>query len=108
MDAMEGHESIDLARQRLNLETGRITWEALQRHFARGVLYKVEPGTDLVEVAARIAEDDRDRVSRWLAEGVLARATDDDATGWLARGAEFWAVVLAPWVLVQEIRRDGV
>jgi hypothetical protein len=93
----------ELNRARLNLETGRIAWSELQRHFARGVLVKVAAQLDLVEVAACVAEDRPERIADWLASGALARATDADAIAWQARAASFWAIVAAPWVLVQEI-----
>lgn len=94
----------ELLKARLNLDTGRLDWPALARHFARGVVIVVADGTDLVDVAVAFAEDDRGRLETWLAEGRVARASDADAQGWHARTAVFWAVVVAPWVLVQEIR----
>ena len=54
--------SIDDLRQKLNLETARIGWGELQRHYARGVLINVGEGLDLVEVAAYMAADDTDRI----------------------------------------------
>lgn len=42
----------ELLRAKLNLETGRMDWRALARHFARGVVVKVAAGLDLVEVAS--------------------------------------------------------
>jgi hypothetical protein len=98
-------ETLDALRQQLNTETARIGWGELQRHFARGVLVKVAPDLDLVEVAARMAADDRDSVAAWLAAGSVAQATTDDAIAWQAREASFWAVVTAPWVVVQEIQQ---
>jgi hypothetical protein len=59
-------------------------------------------GLDLVEVAVGIAQDDRAAVEGWLLAGALTRASDADAQDWLARDPVFWAVVAAPWVLVQE------
>lgn len=88
-------------RAQLNLETGRIQWRELAPHFARGVVVRVAPELDLVEVALRFAQDDRPQVERWLASGDLARASDDDARAWSAADTSFWAVVAAPWVLVQ-------
>jgi hypothetical protein len=96
-------ETLEALRQQLNTETARIGWSELQRHFARGVLIKVTADLDLVDVAARIAADDRDNVAVWLAEGRVAQATTDDAIAWQAGEASFWAVVTAPWVVVQEI-----
>jgi hypothetical protein len=97
----------DLLRAKLNAETGKISWKEIERHFARGVLIRVSGEMDLVEVAFRMATDDRATVERWLNEGDIARASEDDAAGWNARDAVFWAVVAAPWVLVQEIEPDA-
>ncbi len=97
---------IEVLRQQLNGETAVIGWPELQRHFARGVLIKVAPGADLVDVAAHIAADDRGGVAEWLAQGVVTPASTEDAIAWQARQASFWAVVTAPWVLVQEILQD--
>lgn len=99
------NETVEALRQQLNAETARIGWSELQRHFARGVLIKVAPDLDLVDVAARIAADDRDSVTAWLAEGRVAQASTDDAIAWQADEASFWAVVTAPWVVVQEIHQ---
>jgi len=87
----------------LNLETGRLSWAEAERHFARGVVVKVAPALDLVEVAAAMAEDDKSKFTEWLETGQVARADSDDALRWHQGHAEFWAVVVAPWVLVQEI-----
>ena len=95
-------ESMDELRRRLNAETGRIAWPELARHFARGVVIRVDPGLDLVEVAAAMVRDDRTAVAGWAEAGAVARASDREAMAWSEAGAEFWAVVAAPWVLVQE------
>ncbi|MDD5033557.1 MAG: DUF2288 domain-containing protein [Methylococcaceae bacterium] len=88
---------------RLNLESGKLDWGETERHFARGVVVKVAAELDLVEVAAAMAEDDKAVVARWLEHGQIARASSEDAIRWNAAQSEFWAVVVAPWVLVQEI-----
>ncbi len=96
-------EPIDILRAQLNGETGKLSWKELERHFARGVVIKVERGLDLVDVAAHIAQDDKASVERWMNEGRIARASTEDAAGWNERQPTFWAVVTAPWVLVQEV-----
>ncbi len=88
---------------KLNLETGKLAWSEVERHFARGVLVKVAADLDLVEVAACMADDDRVRFAAWIEKGRVARATTEDAMEWNARQTCFWAVVVAPWVLVQAI-----
>lgn len=87
---------------KLNLETGIIEWGELVRHFARGVVIKVEIGRDLLEVADCLARDDTEQLKSWLDEQSVARASDDDARDWTNRVPQFWCVVTAPWVLVQE------
>ena len=39
----------------------------------------------------------------WTESGKLAGASDDQAKRWIASDALLWAVVIKPWVLVQEI-----
>ena len=94
-----------MRREALNRQTARIRWAELQRHFARGVVLRAAGHLDLVAVAAAMADDDRERVAAWQATGELAPATDDEARAWHADDAELWAVVVAPFVLVQEPRQ---
>ncbi|MDP2057589.1 MAG: DUF2288 domain-containing protein, partial [Thiobacillus sp.] len=77
-------------------------WPELERHFARGAVIKVAPGLDLVDAALHLAKNNAATVQAWLAEGRIARAELADVEDWHARQPMFWAVVVAPWVLVQE------
>jgi len=90
------------SESKLNLETGVITWSELMRHFARGVVINVAPSRDLVAVADCMARDDTGQLQQWLDDQSVARASDNDARDWSNREPEFWCVVAAPWVLVQE------
>jgi hypothetical protein len=92
----------DILRAKLSLETAQLAWPELERHFARGVVIKVAPGMDLVDAALHVAENNAATVEAWLAEGRIARVELADAEDWHARQPMFWAVVVAPWVLVQE------
>ncbi|MBI5331444.1 MAG: DUF2288 domain-containing protein [Betaproteobacteria bacterium] len=94
--------SDEILRAKLNGETARLAWPELQRHFARGVVIRVAPDLDLVEVAVAVAQDRRAEVETWMAQGRVARASSEDAIAWNERRRELWAVVAAPWVLVQE------
>jgi hypothetical protein len=100
---MTSVQSDEALRQQLNLETGKITWQELQRHFARGVVVKVGPNLDLVSVAVMFVKDDKAAIEACIKDGSLARAIDEDAKSWAAANTVFWAVVTAPWVLVQEL-----
>ncbi|RJG07559.1 DUF2288 domain-containing protein [Noviherbaspirillum cavernae] len=91
----------ELLRARLNLETARIPWSELQRHFASGTMIAVSDDLDLIEVAARIAGDDKESVSQWMAQGRVTKVSDQLATAWFEADASLWAVVVKPWILVQ-------
>lgn len=93
----------EILRAKLNLETAQLAWPELERHFARGDVIKVATGMDLIDAALNIAENNAATVQEWLAEGRIARAQLSDAEDWHARKPMFWAVVVAPWVLVQEV-----
>ena len=96
----------DILRAKLNLETAQLAWPEIERHFARGVVIRVDPGMDLVDTALQVAENNTAAVQAWLADGRLARAELADAEDWHARKPQFWAVVVAPWVLVQEVAKQ--
>ena len=83
-------------------ETAKISWQELQPFFARGALLWVDPQADLVAVAEALATDDKASVTTWLTSGQLAKVEAALAEDLLARDPDLWAVVVAPWVLVQE------
>lgn len=83
-------------------ETARISWQELQPFFARGQLLQVSAGLDLVEVAQAVAEDDGAKVGAWLQSGQVLKVAEAEASDYLQRDPELWAVVVSPWVLIQE------
>ena len=87
---------------KINRETGRVKWSELERHFASGTVVWVAGALDLIDVALRIAHDDRANIERWMGDGQLARVSDAQAQNWLATDATLWASVVSPFVLVQE------
>jgi len=87
---------------RLNAETARIGWRELERHYARGVLVTVSGELDLVMTAAHMVRDDRDIIEACMESGRLHPTTEDEARAWSGQDSELWAVVVAPWVLVQD------
>ena len=93
---------------KINRETGRIAWTELARHFAGGSVIWVSPGLDLIDVALRIAHDDKDSITRWMNAGQVAKVSDAQAQAWLAAGAQLWASVVSPFVLVQEEKTQQV
>ena len=93
----------ELDRAKIVSETAKIPWRELQRFFAGGKVIWITTGLDLVDVAEAIQRDDLASVQAWTESGKLAGASDDQAKRWIASDALLWAVVIKPWVLVQEI-----
>lgn len=91
-------------RAKLNSETAKISWPELERHFARGVVVAVAPGMDLIDVAHAMACDDSTALAAWMQSGQVVRVEAEQALDWHARQAVFWAVVVAPWVVIQEVQ----
>ncbi|MFJ3482023.1 DUF2288 domain-containing protein [Pseudomonas sp. NPDC090202] len=83
-------------------ETAAISWKELQPFFARGALLWVEPTQDLIAVAEAFAENDEAKVAAWLGSGEVGKVSESTALDLLERDPELWAVVVAPWVLIQE------
>jgi hypothetical protein len=91
----------ELLRAKLNLETSRMAWKELLRYFAAGMVIAVSHELDLVDVAARIANDDKASVEQWMLENRVAKVSDEQASAWLEADIALWTVVVKPWILVQ-------
>lgn len=100
------NEQEKILRAKVNMETSRINWKELQRFFASGVAIQVSSTLDLVEVALTMHGDNKTQFESWLTSGALGKVTDQQAITWLEADSEVWAVVVSPWVLVQEIKEQ--
>lgn len=106
MTAGDEHGSDDelatASRHKINLETGLIAWAELQPHFASGRLLNVAPQYDLIEIAQMFALDDTDGLDGLVKNEDVRPVTDAQALAWFESDASLWAVVIKPWVLVQD------
>lgn len=91
----------DELKAKLNLETSRIHWHDLQTYFARGQVVQVAADLDLLEVATELAADNKARFQQWMGTGKVGEVDASSAQAWYDGNTELWAVVVAPWVLVQ-------
>lgn len=91
---------------KINSETARVHWSELERHFAQGNVVYVSEELDLIEVALRIAHDDKASIARWMGEGKLAKVTTVQAQTWQAADSPLWASVVSPFVLVQPEKKS--
>ncbi|RMF18249.1 MAG: DUF2288 domain-containing protein [Gammaproteobacteria bacterium] len=91
----------DLLRAKLNTDTARIRWHELQRYWARGQVVRVHSRLNLIDVGLALRADDKALFERWMRAGDVGPVTDDQARQWVESDPELWALVIAPWVLVQ-------
>ena len=97
-----------LLRDDIHSETSKIAWSELQRFFAAGKAIHVAVDLDLVEVALQFANDNSTLVAEWMANGKISAVSDEQARHWYDTDASVWAVVVKPWVLVQEIKEKRI
>ena len=90
-----------LLRREFHSQTARIRWRDLQTYYARGSVVCVTAELDLVEVAVQLGMDNTERFQNWIESGQVAAVSDEQAMTWYEMNEELWAVVAAPWVLVQ-------
>ena len=87
---------------KLLAETAKVNWGELEKFFARGVLMQVSAKCNLVEVAAQMACDESDVIASLIKNEELVGLSVEQAKKWSETDAELWAVVVSPWVIVQQ------
>jgi hypothetical protein len=99
---MNQADCAEITKEKVNLETSKIAWKELQRFFASGTAVFVASPLDLVDVAYQFSIDNKNQVAHWLQNNQVALVSDQQAIKWLESDADVWAVVVKPWILVQE------
>ncbi len=74
----------------------------MEPFFARGALLWVDPGLDLIAAAEAVAQDEGEKVAAWLAADQVAKLSETRALDIFERDQQLWAVVVSPWILIQE------
>ena len=87
-------------------ETAIIGWPELQPFFARGALLWVDAQLDLIAVAEALAQDQREVFAGWMKAGQVEKLSAARAMDFVEREPTLWAVVVSPWVVVQERAGD--
>lgn len=93
-----------MLRQEYHSQTSRIHWHDLQTYYAHGSVVCIASDLNLVDVAVQLGLDNTSRFQGWIESGEVAAVSEQQALAWYETNEELWAVVAAPWVLVQ--RRD--
>lgn len=92
----------EVLKAKIIAETAQINWLELQKFYAAGDVLLVSAALDLIEVACAFAKDDKPQVATWLKQGQLGRVEPAQAQSWYQQQTTLWAVVISPWVLVQD------
>lgn len=95
-----------LIRLKLNHDTAKIKWSALHEHQQEESVIAVSTDLDLIDVACEFTLDNSEQVKAWLGQAQVAKVSDEQAQQWKTEERELWAVVVAPWVLVQ-VQKSG-
>ncbi|MGX5174119.1 DUF2288 family protein [Aliikangiella sp. IMCC44653] len=91
--------------EKLNLETAKVTWQEIERFFAKGNLLVVDTDIDLILTAEMIAKNEAKKLEPLTEQEKVHFATPE----WVKNHCQeetvrLWAVVVAPYVLCQLIR----
>lgn len=97
----------EISRKKVNLETSKMAWHELQRFFANGSAVFVASDLDLVDVAYQFSQDNKIQVGEWMSANKVAIVSDSQAKDWIKNDEMLWAVVIKPWILVQEMRHEN-
>jgi len=62
----------------------------------------VAPGADLIKVAIALNQDNAAQIRTWLGDKTVFEIADQQAMQWYENQTILWALVIPPFVLVQE------
>ncbi|MFK7863792.1 MAG: DUF2288 domain-containing protein [Pseudohongiellaceae bacterium] len=88
-------------KDKLNRDTARIQWSALTSYNQNDSIIEVDASLDLVNVACEFVADNTKQVGSWLESGLLVKVTETVSDNLKASDPEVWAVVVPPWILIQ-------
>ncbi|MEG0860640.1 MAG: DUF2288 domain-containing protein [Pseudomonas sp.] len=87
-------------------ETAVIEWKALERFWAKGDLIWVDASLDLIEVAQAMAANHSETFAAWRNAGTVGPVSAEQALDLQSRDPEIWAVVVSPFIVIQEKKKD--
>ena len=94
--------SDETLRSAIKEQIGIIAWKSLARFFAGGTAVAIDAELDLADVAFQFSQNNRAIVEQWMSAGKINKVSDEQAKRWFETDAIVAAIVISPWVLVQE------
>lgn len=89
-------------KEKLNRDTAKISWNSLVSYDQNDSIIEAHPQLDLIDVACAFVSDNTDQVKTWLESNLLSKLNEKDVKIREAENSEVWAVVVPPWILVQQ------
>ncbi|MGM3308202.1 DUF2288 domain-containing protein [Anabaena sp. WFMT] len=91
-------------RAELKQNLDEAEWDWLIPHVQRDAVIVVTDGLDLLDVAVAIAGDNIPSVQQWIDQQLIAKPSVDQVGEWNGnRSKRFHALIIEPYVLVQEM-----
>ena len=87
-------------------QTARIGFTELALWHAKGAIVHVDDSLDLIKIATEFSADSRDSIAKLVREGLVKKIDDETAKHWVNEKILVWAVVITPWILVQQNRPE--
>jgi hypothetical protein len=104
-DPMSMEEAL---RTRLTETMGQVMFDALVPHLERDAVIIVSGKLALIEAAIAVAQDEKELVEGWIASGTFRKPSPAERQRWKDQmGREWTAVVVQPFVLVQDPKTDS-
>jgi hypothetical protein len=92
----------DATRLRLEETLGQVPYADLRAHLDRDAVFLVDTSVSLLDCAVSIAMDDVEIVRAWIDSRQIRKPSRQERKDWpVCAGRLWWAVVVEPYVLVQ-------
>ena len=85
--------------------TAKISWKELELFYAKGKLIHVSVEYDLIDVGIAFVKDQKQNIEQLLETKKLVHVTSSMAKSYQLNNTTLWALVISPWVLIQDINK---
>lgn len=78
-------------------------WYPLEIHYKNNALFEVSSKLALATVAKCVANDKKEEIEAWIADGLIHRPSESDVENWRKEEYKVFAnfIIIAPYVFIQ-------
>ena len=96
----------EAVRVKLGEGLGPVLFGDIKSHLERDAVIVIAPELPLLDVAVAVAGDEVETVGAWIESGEMRKPSRAERDAWpLDEGRKWLAVVVQPFVLVQDVRQ---